>query len=60
MSQVSLDHVRDILRHAGLTPEQEQDILALHYPADLERVMAMFASYGVTTDRLISRMGGSP
>ena len=59
MTQVSLDHVRDILRHAGLTPEQERSILALPYPADLEQVMAMFARYGVTKDRLISRLGGS-
>jgi uncharacterized membrane protein (DUF2068 family) len=60
MTQVSRDHVLDILRHANLTPEQEQSILALSYPADLERVLAMFARYGVTPDRLISQLGGSP
>jgi hypothetical protein len=60
VTQVSRDHVRDVLRHAGLTPEQEQSILALPYPADLERVLAIFASYGVTRDWLISRLGGSP
>jgi hypothetical protein len=60
MTQVSRDHVRDILRHAGLTPEQEQTILALPYPADLEHLMTIFARYGVTKDLLISRMGGSP
>jgi hypothetical protein len=32
MTQVSSDHVRDILRVAGLTREQEQSILALSYP----------------------------
>jgi hypothetical protein len=60
MTQVSLEHVRDVLRYAHLTPEQEESILALPYPADLERVMAMFARYGVTKDVLMSRLGGSP
>jgi hypothetical protein len=60
MTQVSRDHVRDVLRHASLTPEQEESILALSYPADLDQALAMFARYGVTTDLLISRMGGSP
>lgn len=60
MAQVTRDQVLDILRRATLTPDQEQSILALPYPADRERVLAMFASYGVTPDRLISRLGGSP
>lgn len=59
MTQVSRDHVRNILRVAGLTPEEEQSILALPYPADLEQVLVIFARYGVTKDWLISRLGGS-
>lgn len=60
MTQVSREHVRDILRDAGLPPEQEQSILALPYPVDRERVLAAFAAYGVTRDWLVSRLGGSP
>ncbi|HEY7047046.1 MAG TPA: hypothetical protein VH373_07485 [Jatrophihabitantaceae bacterium] len=60
MTKVSREHVRDVLAHAGLTPEQEQTILALDYPADLDHVIAVFARYGVTRDRLLSRLGASP
>jgi hypothetical protein len=60
MTQVSRDHVRDVLRHARLTPEQERSVLALSYPADLEQVLSIFARYGITKDWLISRLGGSP
>jgi hypothetical protein len=60
MSQVTREHVLDILAHAHLTPEQEQTVLALSYPADIEQVMAVFARYGITKDSLINRMGGSP
>jgi hypothetical protein len=60
MAQVTREHVLDILSRAGLTPEQEQRILALPYPVDFERVLKEFAEFGVTRDWLISRMGGSP
>jgi hypothetical protein len=60
MAQVTREHVLDILSRAGLTPEQEQRILALPYPIDFERVVKEFAEFGVTRDWLISRMGGSP
>jgi hypothetical protein len=60
MSQVTREHVRDILAHAHLTPEQERNILALSYPADLDQVIAEFARYGVTRDWLTDRLGGSP
>lgn len=60
MTQVTREHVLDILAHAHLTREQEQTILALSYPADIDQVMAVFARYGITKDALINRMGGSP
>jgi len=60
MSQVTREHVRDILAHAHLTPEQERDILTMSYPADIEQMVAIFARYGVTRDWLINELGGSP
>ncbi|HEY3088967.1 MAG TPA: hypothetical protein VGJ59_12980 [Jatrophihabitantaceae bacterium] len=60
MSQVTREHVRDVLAHAHLTPEQERNILALSYPADVEQIVAIFARYGVTRDWLIDRLGASP
>jgi hypothetical protein len=60
MTQVTREHVRDVLAHAHLTPEQERDILELSYPTDVEKVIAMFAKYGVTRDWLMDRLGGSP
>lgn len=58
--QVSRAHVLDIIARAGLTAEQRERVLALSYPADLERVLALFRSMGVNHDQLVSRMGGSP
>jgi hypothetical protein len=58
--QVSRAHVLDILDRADLSPEQRDRILALDYPADYDRVLALFRSMGVNHDALISRMGGSP
>jgi hypothetical protein len=60
MSQVTREHVLDILAHAHLTAEQERNILALSYPADLDEVIAEFARYGVTRDWLVNQLGGSP
>jgi hypothetical protein len=60
MSQVTREHARDILAHAHLTPEQERDIPAVSYPADIEQVVAVFARYGVTRDWLNNQLGGSP
>jgi hypothetical protein len=60
MTMVTREHVLDILKSAQLTPEQERSILLLPYPVDIERVIQKFAEYGITKDRLINRMGGSP
>lgn len=58
--QITEAHVREILAQARLEPEDEQKVLALHYPADRDRVVAVFGSLGVTPDWLVSRLGGSP
>jgi hypothetical protein len=60
MTLITRDNVLDILARAGLTPEQEQTILALRYPVELDRVTEVFARYGATKNWLISRLGGSP
>jgi hypothetical protein len=58
--QVSREHVVDILARAGLTAGQERRVLALDYPADYERVLELFATFGIYPDELTSRLGGSP
>jgi hypothetical protein len=42
MTLITRDRVLDILAWAGLTPEQ-QTILALPYPVELDRVREVFA-----------------
>jgi hypothetical protein len=45
MTLITREHLLDILARAGLTPEQEQTILALRYPVELDRVTEAFARY---------------
>jgi hypothetical protein len=59
-SQITRQHVVDLLPIMGLGPEQERRLLALHYPVDLETAAAAFESVGVDLDTLTDRMGGSP
>jgi hypothetical protein len=58
--QVSREFVEDILARTNLSPEEKQQIRDLSYPADHDEVLRLFASMGVTPDRLQNRMGGSP
>jgi hypothetical protein len=58
--QVSQEHVESVLRHARLTADQRRQVQALEYPADLDTVLNLMASFGITRDALISAMGGSP
>ena len=44
----------------GLSPAQEERLLALHYPVDFRTAAAAFQSVGVALDTLTDRMGGSP
>ena len=59
-SQVTRQHVVDLLPIMGLRPEQERRLLALRYPIDFETAAAAFESVGVDLDTLTDRMGGSP
>ena len=59
-SQITRQHVLDLLPIMGLRPEQERRLLALHYPIDFETAAAAFESVGVDLDTLTDRMGGSP
>jgi hypothetical protein len=59
-SQITRQHVVDLLPIMGLRPEQERRLLALRYPVDFETAAAAFESVGVDLDTLTNRMGGSP
>jgi hypothetical protein len=59
-SQITRQHVVDLLPIMGLRPEQERRLLALRYPIDLKTAAAAFESVGVDLDTLTDRMGGSP
>jgi hypothetical protein len=53
-------HVMALLPIMGLSPEQEERVLALPYPVDFAVAAAAFESVGVDMDTLTDRMGASP
>ena len=57
---VTRQHVLHLLPLMGLSPEQEQRLLALHYPVEFAEAAAAFESVGVELATLTDRMGGSP
>jgi hypothetical protein len=57
---ISREHMIRHLPLLRLTPEQEEQLLALHYPVDYTVVAAAFQSLGIDPDVLVDRMGGSP
>jgi hypothetical protein len=59
-SQITRQHVLDLLPLMDLSPQQEARLLALPYPVDFPTVAAAFESVGVGLDTLTDRMGGSP
>jgi hypothetical protein len=59
-SQITRQHVVDLLPLMDLSPEQEARLLALRYPVDFPTAAAAFESVGVGVDTLTDRMGGSP
>jgi hypothetical protein len=59
-AKITRQHVLALLPMMRLSPEQEERLLALHYPADFEVVSAAFEEVGVDMDTLIDRAGGSP
>jgi hypothetical protein len=59
-SLITRQHVVDLLPFMDLSPEQEERLLALHYPVEFGEAAAAFESVGVDLDTLTDRMGGSP
>jgi hypothetical protein len=59
-SVITREHVLALLPIMGLSPEQEERLLALDYPVDFRVAAAAFESVGVDMDSLVDRMGGSP
>ena len=57
---ITRQHVLALLPIMGLSPEQEDRLLALPYPVDFRVAAAAFESLGVDMDTLVDRMGGSP
>jgi hypothetical protein len=59
-TQVTRQHVVDVLRTAGLSQEADEANRSLPDEMDIERAADFLQPYGITKDVLISRMGGSP
>jgi hypothetical protein len=58
--QLTMQHVVDVLRKAGLPQMADEALRDLPDPVDSEQVAAWAVPYGVSMDELTSRMGGSP
>jgi hypothetical protein len=57
----SHEEVARVLHHAGYSDEFIQEVLSqLPDPIDLQRDQQILARYGLTPERLMDRMGGSP
>ena len=59
-TQVSREHVVEVLRTAGMYDVADEANRSLPDELDLDRAAEFLARYGITKDALISRMGGSP
>ena len=58
--QCARQDVVDVLRRTGFPELAEEALRVLPDPVDLDFVAEVLQSYGLTTDDLIDRMGGSP
>jgi hypothetical protein len=57
----SHEQVALVLRRAGYSDEFISEVLSeLPDPTDLQRDQPIFARYGLSPERLMERMGGSP
>ena len=57
----SHDEVARVLHRAGYPDEFIREVLSqLPDPVDLHRDQEIFARFGLTSERLMDRMGGSP
>ena len=59
-SQITRQHVLQLLPIMQLRPEQEQRLLALPFPVEFGVAAAAFEAEGVDLDTLMDRMGSSP
>ena len=58
--EMTRQHVVEVLRRAGLSEEADQAELWLPESADVNHVLELCLAHGITKDRLISLLGGSP
>jgi hypothetical protein len=59
--QLDREQVDAVLVRVGVSAERRQELLDLvHFPADRDDVARILGPHGVTLDRLIDRLGGSP
>jgi len=59
--QLSREQVDAVLIRIGTPSEKRRELLDLvHFPADRDEIARILGPRGVTLDRLIDRMGGSP
>jgi hypothetical protein len=54
-------HVDSVLKRVGAPKDRRNAILdEIQFPIDLDHLSTVLASFGITHDGLIDRMGGSP
>jgi hypothetical protein len=58
--QLARQHVVDLLSRTGFHEAAEDASRKLPDPVELDEVLRLLMPYGITTDDLISEMGGSP
>ena len=59
-SQLSRQHVIDVLNRLGYAELAQEASRILPDPVDVDRLQALAIQHGLTLDDLISEMGGSP
>jgi hypothetical protein len=58
--EVTRQHVVEALRRAGLWEEAAEAEAALPESTELEEMAKYCAAFGISQDRLVSLLGGSP
>jgi hypothetical protein len=57
---ITRQHVQQLLPLMSLSAEEEDRLLALHYPVEFAVAAQVFSSVGVELSTLTDRMGASP
>lgn len=60
MMQLSRKHVIDVMRRTGYAHLVDEAMQVLPDPVDLEQVEKWGGKYGITREKLVNDMGGSP